>query len=37
MTRLHAGTYGRCESCGEVIAAARLEARPTARRCVACA
>lgn len=31
------GTYGTCERCGEPIAAARLEARPTARTCVACA
>ncbi|MCD9197187.1 TraR/DksA family transcriptional regulator [Aeromicrobium wangtongii] len=34
--RLDAGTYGLCEVCGEPIAAARLEARPTARTCVAC-
>lgn len=31
--RLAAGTYGRCESCGEAIADARLDAIPWARRC----
>ncbi len=35
--RVHAGTYGRCEVCGEPIASARLEARPVARACVQCA
>jgi DnaK suppressor protein len=30
------GTYGICESCGEPIAAARLEARPVARHCIDC-
>lgn len=35
--RLVAGTYGRCELCGDPIGAARLEARPTARRCIDCA
>jgi RNA polymerase-binding protein DksA len=37
LTRLEAGSYGVCERCGQPIAAARLEARPTARRCVQCA
>ncbi|WP_250028502.1 TraR/DksA family transcriptional regulator [Paractinoplanes maris] len=37
LTRLDAGTYGRCEVCGEVIAAERLEIRPFATTCVACA
>lgn len=32
--RVGAGTYGSCEVCGRPIAAARLEARPTARACV---
>ena len=34
-----AGTdeYGRCESCGGPIGTERLLARPTARRCIACA
>ncbi|MFI7060705.1 TraR/DksA family transcriptional regulator [Kribbella sp. NPDC050124] len=35
--RLAAGTYGVCEQCGQPIAPARLEARPTARTCIACA
>jgi DnaK suppressor protein len=35
--RLDDGTYGTCERCGDPIPAGRLEARPTARRCVACA
>lgn len=35
--RVHAGTYGACESCGRPIAAARLEIRPATRLCVACA
>jgi DnaK suppressor protein len=37
LARLRDGTYGICERCGNVIPSARLEARPTARRCVACA
>jgi RNA polymerase-binding transcription factor DksA len=37
MARLAAGTYRTCEGCGGEIAAARLEARPTASTCVACA
>ena len=35
--RLADGSYGRCERCGVAIPAARLEARPAARTCVACA
>ena len=35
--RLAAGTYGVCKSCGRPIAPERLEARPEARTCVACA
>lgn len=35
--RLNAGAYGTCETCGRPIAPARLEARPTARQCIACA
>ena len=35
--RVDAGTYGSCETCGHPIPAGRLEARPTARRCVGCA
>lgn len=35
--RLHAGTYGDCDRCGEPIAVERLLARPTAVSCVSCA
>ena len=35
--KLEAGTYGQCESCGDDIAEARLEAMPAARLCMACA
>jgi DnaK suppressor protein len=34
--RMDAGTYGRCERCGEAIEAARLEALPYARLCLDC-
>lgn len=34
LARLDAGTYGKCERCGEEIPEARLEARPHARFCV---
>jgi len=37
IARLGDGTYGQCERCGQVIAPARLEAMPAARRCIACA
>lgn len=37
LARLDAGQYGTCVSCGEAIAAARLEAYPYASRCVECA
>jgi RNA polymerase-binding transcription factor DksA len=37
IARVAEGTYGRCERCGEPISAARLEAKPAARRCIACA
>jgi DnaK suppressor protein len=36
-TRLAAGDYGDCARCGRPIGAARLEARPTADLCIACA
>ena len=35
--RLTAGSYGRCERCGQPIAAARLAARPTTTTCITCA
>ena len=34
--RVDDGSYGACERCGLPIAPARLEARPAARRCIAC-
>jgi DnaK suppressor protein len=37
LDRVARGTYGRCEGCGGPIGEARLEARPTARSCIACA
>src|SRR3954468_22154258 len=37
LRRVDAGTYGVCERCGQPIAAARLDARPFARYCMACA
>ena len=37
LDRVEAGTYGTCESCGGSIGAERLEARPGARTCIACA
>lgn len=35
--RVDAGTYGVCAACGRPIPAARLEVRPFATYCVACA
>jgi DnaK suppressor protein len=37
LASVDAGTYGRCETCGGAIGAGRLEARPHARTCIACA
>ena len=37
VARLEAGTYGACERCGSSIGAARLDALPAARTCIACA
>jgi RNA polymerase-binding transcription factor DksA len=37
LARVADGTYGRCLSCGGPIDPARLEARPVARTCIACA
>jgi RNA polymerase-binding protein DksA len=37
MARLAAGSYGRCESCGQPIGAARLAARPATSVCIDCA
>jgi RNA polymerase-binding protein DksA len=36
LARIDAGTYGRCERCGEAIAEERLEALPYATRCIEC-
>jgi DnaK suppressor protein len=36
LARIEAGTYGTCESCGEAIGKARLQAFPRAVLCVAC-
>jgi phage/conjugal plasmid C-4 type zinc finger TraR family protein len=36
LARIADGTYGECSDCGNPIPPARLEAYPTARRCVAC-
>ena len=36
LARIENGTYGRCDSCGESIGAARLKAIPEATRCVEC-
>lgn len=36
LERLDSGTYGRCESCGNPIAKARLQAFPSATLCVTC-
>lgn len=37
LARVAAGTYGVCTACGQPIDPARLEARPAAARCIACA
>ena len=36
IARIEAGTYGTCESCGEAIGKARLQAFPRATLCVRC-
>ena len=37
LAKIDAGTYGICDSCGEPIPTARLEALPASSLCVACA
>jgi DnaK suppressor protein len=37
LAKFDAGTYGQCESCGQTIPEARLEAMPAARLCISCA
>lgn len=36
LARLSEGSYGLCEDCGQRIPEARLEAEPTALRCIQC-
>ncbi|MDQ3732689.1 MAG: TraR/DksA C4-type zinc finger protein, partial [Actinomycetota bacterium] len=36
LVRIADGSYGRCESCGQVIAKARLQAFPSATLCLTC-
>jgi RNA polymerase-binding transcription factor DksA len=36
LARLDDGSYGRCQSCGTIIADERLAEIPTARTCAAC-
>ena len=37
LLRLAAGSYGRCEKCGQPIGAERLAARPATATCIGCA
>jgi DnaK suppressor protein len=37
LRRVAAGSYGRCDECGEPIGTDRLAARPTAMTCIRCA
>lgn len=37
LARVDDGSYGACTMCGKPIGAERLEARPTAERCIDCA
>ena len=36
LARIDAGTYGRCENCGNPIGKLRLQANPRATLCVSC-
>jgi len=36
ISKIHAGTYGICERCGEMIGADRIDYRPTSRLCMGC-
>lgn len=36
LQRITSGTYGTCDDCGTAIPLARLEAEPTAERCIQC-
>jgi DnaK suppressor protein len=37
IARIEGGIYGRCVECGAAINSERLQARPSAARCIACA
>jgi RNA polymerase-binding protein DksA len=37
LDRIGAGTFGRCQECGEAIAKPRLQALPYTRHCIQCA
>src|SRR5438128_709102 len=37
LAKFESGEYGLCESCGQPISEARLEAKPAARLCISCA
>lgn len=37
LARIHDGSYGTCITCGEDIAAARIDAYPMAVKCINCA
>jgi RNA polymerase-binding transcription factor DksA len=37
LDRISAGTFGRCQECGEAIARPRLQALPYTRHCIQCA
>lgn len=36
LTNINSGKYGKCDNCGKVIDEKRLQAMPTATRCIAC-
>jgi DnaK suppressor protein len=36
LERIQLGTYGHCSDCGKTIPTARLDAYPSAKRCIAC-
>ena len=37
LSRAQQGTYGSCDTCGQPISPDRMQARPTAVTCIACA
>jgi RNA polymerase-binding transcription factor DksA len=37
LAKFDSGEYGLCETCGQPIPEARLEAKPAARHCISCA